>query len=87
MVAGMRITVTSVAKKQPNERLNFSFVDQNNQAGVCVPSLRFLRQHPQFSVRPGDHLALEDFIPDFISGQKMPILVPESIQKLPSASN
>lgn len=83
----MKIRVLSVAGPKNGERLNFEFVNEQNQSGWCFPSLRFLQGDPTFSIKPGDELIVGDFIPDRITGSTMPILFPEFIQKLGVSSN
>lgn len=83
----MKIQVLSVDEKRPGARLRFWFVDQQGRGGWCLPSLRFMQENPSFSVKPGDQLAVGDFIPDSITGRIMPILVPESLHKVAAALN
>jgi hypothetical protein len=83
----MKIQVLSVEEKRHGARLGFWFADEQGRTGWCLPSLRFMQENPSFSVKPGDRLVAADFIPDSITGQIIPILVPESLQKIASASN
>jgi hypothetical protein len=78
----MRIKVLSVDEPREGERPCFEFVNQQGAGGICRPSLRFILNNSSFTVKPGDVLVVGDFIPDLITGQVMPMLVPEFIQRI-----
>ena len=83
----MKIKVLSVSERRNNERVSFEFFDEQNRWGLCYPSLRFLQDNPNFSVRPGEDLFIGDFIPDSITGKVMPVCFPEFIQRVDNSSN
>lgn len=83
----MKIKVVSVVAPKGSERLNFEFVNEQNQSGCCFPSLRFLQDNPSFGVKPGDELLVGDSIPDLIMGTTMPVLFPNFIRKLGISAN
>jgi hypothetical protein len=79
----MKIEVLSVKEKRPDERLIFSFVDEDGRLGQCMPSLSFLHANSSFSVKPKDRLIVDDFIPDMITREATHLLlVPEFVQRI-----
>jgi hypothetical protein len=78
----MKIKVLRVNKQKGEERVSFQFVNEAGNSGLCRPSPRFAQNHPSFTVKQGDDLIVDHFIPDVITGQVMPILIPESIRRV-----
>jgi hypothetical protein len=71
-----------VDEPKKGERPSFQFVNQQGAGGICRPSLRFILNNLSFTVKPGDILVVGNLIPDLITGQVMPMLVPEFIQRI-----
>jgi hypothetical protein len=81
----MRIKVLRINKQYGEKGLSFQFVDKQGSNGLCRPSPSFTEKHPSFTVKRGDDLIVGNFIPDLMTGQIMPILIPESIRRVPPA--
>ena len=78
----MKLKVLSVKEKTGDERQSFNAVDETGRIWPCAPGMRALQAEPDFYVEPGDELIVDDFVPDLITGQTGPVLIPQIIQKV-----
>ena len=78
----MKLRVLSVKEKTRDEPLSFSAVDETGRAWPCFLGVRVRQEDPDIRIEPGDELIVDDFVPDLITDQIGPVLIPQFVRKV-----